>query len=300
MNAEPVYAQDLRSTILHCRCDVRGIAPQWAAPVVFIDAPNGFGEETWTIPIPQSLIAWHLTGEDVISEVEGHRGLRVTRGDRLCNLQPAGVTARYRSAGEVRFAHFQLSDELLRRVGEGLNWPDLTARALRPDLIMFEDIELWRQLDTYAQRSAQAINAPSRIEMEARALMIVERLLSVHHFGRTRGPKKGGLASWQLKRTCEAMTARLDADLGLDDLAAIAGCSPTHFSRAFKQSTGLAPFHWLTERRIEKAKYLLEESKLSLAEIALAVGFSAQPQFTTAFGRATGRTPGAWRRERLT
>lgn len=110
---------------------------------------------------------------------------------------------------------------------------------------------------------------------------------------------RGGLAPWQLKRACETMASQLDADLGLDDLAAIVGCSPTHFSRAFKQSTGLAPFHWLTERRIEKAKQLLEENRLPLAQIALAVGFSAQPQFTTAFGRATGMTPGAWRRQRL-
>lgn len=99
---------------------------------------------------------------------------------------------------------------------------------------------------------------------------------------------RGRLAPQKLKRACEAMASQLDADLALNDLAAIAGCSPTHFSRAFKQSTGLAPFHWLTERRIEKAKELLEENRLSLAEIAVAVGFSAQPQFTTAFGRATG------------
>lgn len=45
---------------------------------------------------------------------------------------------------------------------------------------------------------------------------------------------KGGLAPWQVKRACEAMTDRLDEDLRLNDLAKIAGCSPTHFSRAFK------------------------------------------------------------------
>ncbi len=61
--------------------------------------------------------------------------------------------------------------------------------------------------------------------------------------------ERGGLAPWQLKRACEAMEAHLDEDIGLDMLAGIAGCSPTHFSRAFKQSTGMPPFQWLLERR---------------------------------------------------
>ena len=61
----------------------------------------------------------------------------------------------------------------------------------------------------------------------------------------------------------------------------------------------MSPFNWLRALRIERAKELLASSTLPLAEIALAVGFSTQPEFTTAFKRATGVTPGAWRRERL-
>jgi AraC family transcriptional regulator len=110
--------------------------------------------------------------------------------------------------------------------------------------------------------------------------------------------RTGGLAAWQAKRACEAMAARLDGNIGLDDLAALVGLSPTHFSRAFKQAMGVAPFHWLAEQRIERAKGLLADRRIPLAEVALAVGFSAQPHFTTAFRRATGTTPGAWRRAR--
>ena len=95
------------------------------------------------------------------------------------------------------------------------------------------------------------------------------------------------------------MDAHLGKDIGLDMLAGIAGCSPTHFSRAFKQSTGRPPFQWLLERRIERAQGLLADTRIPLAEVALAVGFAAQPQFTTAFRRLTGTPPGAWRRERL-
>ena len=140
----------------------------------------------------------------------------------------------------------------------------------------------------------------SRLYIEGLATAIASRLLSA--YSSVSPPlcrERGGLAPWQLKRSCDAMTARLDGDIGLDELAEIAGCSPTHFSRAFKKSMGLPPFYWLNERRIDRAKELLANPTLSLAAIALELGFSAQPQFTTAFGRATGTTPGQWRRERL-
>lgn len=106
----------------------------------------------------------------------------------------------------------------------------------------------------------------------------------------------GGLASWQIRRTCDAMEAHLGQEIGLKELADIPGVSPTHFCRAFKHSTGSAPFKWLQSRRIERAKEMLRTPEMTIAQIALAVGYSAQPQFTTAFKRLTGVTPAAWRR----
>lgn len=109
---------------------------------------------------------------------------------------------------------------------------------------------------------------------------------------------RGGLAPWQLSRAYEIMDALGEEEITLALLAGAVGCSPTHFSRAFKQSTGMPPFACLLHRRINRAKSLLADATLPIAEIALAVGFSAQPQFTTAFRRVTGTTPAAWRRAR--
>ena len=106
-----------------------------------------------------------------------------------------------------------------------------------------------------------------------------------------------GLAGWQIKRASDAMAAKLGQDITLDDLASLVGLSPAHFSRAFKVSTGLPPFAWLQNQRMERAKELLADPRLSLAEVAFSVGFSAQPQFTMAFRRVTGITPGQWRKE---
>jgi AraC family transcriptional regulator len=72
--------------------------------------------------------------------------------------------------------------------------------------------------------------------------------------------------------------------------------SPYHFSRAFKQSFGMPPHRYLTSRRIERAKSLLAERKLSVTEIGLDIGFSETSAFTSAFRKVTGETPTNYRR----
>ena len=106
----------------------------------------------------------------------------------------------------------------------------------------------------------------------------------------------GGLAPWQLRRVKEMVGSRLDQAVPLAELARAVSLSPGHFGRAFKQSTGRPPHRWLVEQRIEKAKQLLIDTYLSLAEIALACGFADQSHFTRVFSRATDTSPSAWRR----
>ncbi|MGY8663797.1 AraC family transcriptional regulator [Bradyrhizobium sp. UFLA05-109] len=107
---------------------------------------------------------------------------------------------------------------------------------------------------------------------------------------------RGGLAPWQLRQAKETLAANLRGDISLIDLANDCGVSTSHFSRAFRQSTGVAPHQWLLQRRVEEAKRLLPDRRLSLAEIALSCGFGDQSHFTRVFTRLTGIGPGAWRR----
>ena len=109
---------------------------------------------------------------------------------------------------------------------------------------------------------------------------------------------RGGLTPAQERRAKELLAARLDGGVSLAELAALCGVSVRHFARAFRQSTGTSPHRWLVERRLEKAKAMLDESRASLAQIADACGFANQSHFTRAFTRDVGTSPGAWRRER--
>lgn len=107
---------------------------------------------------------------------------------------------------------------------------------------------------------------------------------------------RGGLAPWQERRTKEFVDANLDGDISVMLLARACGLSSKHFSRAFRQSTGMAPHQWLLQRRVEKAKDLLRDVKLPLADIAIACGFADQSHFTRVFTRSIGISPGQWRR----
>jgi AraC-like DNA-binding protein len=107
---------------------------------------------------------------------------------------------------------------------------------------------------------------------------------------------RGGLAPWQARRAKELLNANLDGKLPLSQLAEECGLSTRHFARAFRQSTGVPPHRWLLSRRVERAKELLHDAALSLAEIALACGFADQSHFTRTFTTLVGLSPGLWRR----
>lgn len=73
--------------------------------------------------------------------------------------------------------------------------------------------------------------------------------------------------------------------------------SVSHFSRAFRISTGLPPHQWLLRRRVEAAQQLMTVRDLPLSEIAISAGFANQSHFTRVFSAVVGVGPGAWRRE---
>jgi AraC family transcriptional regulator len=125
-------------------------------------------------------------------------------------------------------------------------------------------------------------------------LQIAARLLRLRD-GHVRATR-GGLASWQLRRVTEYLVANLCQDVGLAELAAVAGLSPAHFSRAFKQATGRSPVQELIAIRMERAQELLADPKRPVIEVAALCGYESPSAFATVFRRRTGVTPTEWRR----
>jgi len=107
---------------------------------------------------------------------------------------------------------------------------------------------------------------------------------------------RGGLSPGVLRRVREYIDTNLEADVGLDALAKVAGLSRCHFARAFKQSVGTTPHNFLMYRRFCKAVEFIADTNLPLAEIALAAGFSDQSHFSRRFRQYIGVSPSAFRR----
>ncbi|SCB09945.1 Helix-turn-helix domain-containing protein [Bradyrhizobium shewense] len=107
-------------------------------------------------------------------------------------------------------------------------------------------------------------------------------------------PRAAGLAQWQERRAKDMMSERMD--VSLSELAQECGLSITQFARAFRYSTGMSPHRWLIAQRVSVAKNFLEQSNLTLTEIATLCGFSSQSHLNAAFKQHAGLSPGRWRR----
>ena len=89
----------------------------------------------------------------------------------------------------------------------------------------------------------------------------------------------------------------LDESLGNDVLAAHCHMHPTHFIRYFRGRTGQTPARYVTERRMEAAKRLLEETALPVAAVMEKTGFREPSHFARLFRKQFALTPTEYRKE---
>lgn len=104
-----------------------------------------------------------------------------------------------------------------------------------------------------------------------------------------------GLAPHRLQRVLAIIDERLAEPIQVRELADAVHMSPYHFARMFKQSTGHPPHLYITWQRMDRAKQLLAQSPLPLAEVARRVGYQTQAHFTGVFHTRVGTTPRAYR-----
>jgi len=98
-----------------------------------------------------------------------------------------------------------------------------------------------------------------------------------------------------IAKTQEYILSNYHKDLSMEEVAERADLSISHFCLLFKQVTGYTFLEYLTECRIEKAKYILKNSQVKVYQVAPMVGYQDPRYFTQVFKKVTGMTPTEYR-----
>ncbi|MBA3295146.1 MAG: helix-turn-helix transcriptional regulator [Geodermatophilaceae bacterium] len=104
-----------------------------------------------------------------------------------------------------------------------------------------------------------------------------------------------GLSRGDLATIYDVVEEKPGARICLDTLAASVNLSPFHFARAFKASVGMAPYEFVTSRRMDRARLLLQTTNAPVERIAREVSFGNLSHFRRVFRSHVGETPAAYR-----
>lgn len=156
--------------------------------------------------------------------------------------------------------------------------------------ILIQGIALSLQSELYSQELDNHLYIDSLINT-----LSIHLLKNYATFKPTLREYRDGLPKYKLEQALDYIEAYLDRDIRLEDISQVVGMSKCYFIRLFKQSIGITPYKYLTQIRIEKAKKLLKQKDLPIADITLQCGFTNQSSFTRLFRQTTGTTPGKYR-----
>lgn len=182
--------------------------------------------------------------------------------------------------------HFNI-DDLAQRLME-----DVDSTVLAKPRLQFFDPRIYALAELVAQ---ECVNPNPLHDLYGDGLTVA-LFIDLMQIGKRKVRKRSQLAAWQMRRTVDYLEANCLRSVRLQELADLTGLSQSHFSHAFKASTGVAPHQWQMRARIEKVKYLLSDGTLPLATIAVETGFTDQAHFTKVFRRIVGTTPAHWQK----
>jgi AraC family transcriptional regulator len=203
-------------------------------------------------------------------------------------INPAGLFVAPRWSSTVELLLMAIQPRVMNRIAREMG-------AKKPVELMprfhFRDA-LLEQLVRALVTEFEQPEPPDRVYADSLAHTLIVHLIKKYSKTRVRLQlSRQGLPHRTLSRVVEFIEAHLSDDLSLREIADVTGMSPSYFLTMFKRATGLAPHQYLIGKRIERARVLLTETRLPIADIATQTGFADQSHLTRMMRRYTGLTP---------
>lgn len=252
--------------------------------------------------VSEPFLAWTTSGEVDFEERENEQEWtthRIRKGSFFLTSGGAPYECRWRAVTPEPFESMAVFIELplLQRALEEVFGAAAAQVRLR-DLSAFTDDALESLLERLRDELTRAQASPLCVQGLA-------QLIAVHlarNYGETEEEQphsaSPSLPGYKLRQLTDWMSEHAAEEFSLDRLAAQAGLSKFHFQRLFKAATGVAPSRYHINLRMNEARRLLRETKMSVVEVALEVGYANPGHFSQLFRRETGLSPSEYRRQR--
>ncbi len=223
---------------------------------------------------------WLSQGGHTRRAVQGH-------GEML--LVPCGEEGQARNTVPGEVLHLLVRPALVHRTAQEMGLPGT-------ELIGGVEIDdpRLRHLGLALREEARTGGANGSLFAECLTTALAAHLVTQYGAAAdTAAPEErtGRLLEAQLRRITEYVQDNLSGTLSLAEIAAVAGVSPYHFARQYKQATGETVHQFVLRSRVDAAARLLRRNTLSVGQIAAEVGFAQQSHLAAHFKRVMGLSP---------
>jgi AraC family transcriptional regulator len=257
-----------------------------------------------SLPLPavsEPFLAWTISGEVDFQEREGNRPWithRVRNGSLFLTTGGAPYEVRWKAVTAEPFESMAVFLELplLERALDEVFGADAAYARLR-DASAFTDDALNSWLEQLHGELMRRKASPLFVQGIAQSIAIY---LARNYADLIKEPRSGSpsLPGYKLRQITNWMAENISEEFNLGRLAARAGLSKFYFNRLFKSATGVSPSRYHINLRMDAAKRLLRETKKTVIEIALDVGYSNPSHFAQLFRKETGLSPSNYRLRR--
>lgn len=241
------------------------------------------------------MITFCPSGSSKLTQIRGgtvHRGVMSTG---MSLLMPAGYDSSW-EGDSGQSARLRIPVSLITKAAEECDWQGSFPVELR-NVFEARDATIMHFGLILLSEVQKSSHPAQRLMVDAvSAALAIHILRTYNTFEAIEQNGEACLGKHEITRLTEYIEDNLDRSIGLAELAKVVNVSRFHFIRLFKRSTGTTPIDFVEQSRIERARVLITETDIPLAEIALMTGFADQSHFTRRFRDRVGCTPAVFSR----